>query len=47
MSDEDWIADFNDALWCLNKRFIVTSPDVDGLLSAALMCDQFWSEINR
>jgi hypothetical protein len=45
MADEDWIPNFNDALGAWNKRFIVTSPDVDGLLSAALMCDHFGAKL--
>ena len=45
MADEDWIPEFNTALNAWNKRFIITSPDVDGLLSAALMCDQFGAKL--
>ena len=45
MADEDWIPSFNDALGAWNKRFIVTSPDVDSLLSAALMCNHFGAKL--
>ncbi len=37
MSDQDWVAQFNDALQSWDKRFIIASDDVDGLLSASLM----------
>ena len=39
--DEEWLPQFNQALDSWNKRFIITSPDVDGLLSASLMAHRF------
>ena len=45
MADNDWIPEFNYALDAWNKDYIITSPDVDGLLSAALMCDQFGAKL--
>ena len=45
MASEDWAPQFNEALDAWNKRFIVTSPDVDGLLSAALLCNEFGAQL--
>ena len=41
MADADWIPQFNHTLDDWNKRFIITSPDVDSLLSAALMVQHY------
>lgn len=41
MSDNEWLPKFNEALKSWNKNFIITSPDVDGLLCAAFMASQF------
>ena len=45
MASEDWLPQFKEALGEWNKRFIVTSPDVDGLLSAALLCNEFGAKL--
>ena len=41
MADADWLPQFYHTLDDWNKRFIITSPDVDGLLSAALMVHNY------
>lgn len=45
MASDDWLPQFNEAIDAWNKRFIITSPDVDGLLSAALMCNEFGAQL--
>ena len=32
----DWMQQFNQALDAWNKKYIITSPDIDGILSACL-----------
>ena len=45
MASEDWLPTFNEALDAWDKRFIITSPDVDGLLCAALLSDVFGARL--
>jgi len=40
MADEDWMPQFNRALDAWDGKFIITSPDVDGLLSSTFLCNQ-------
>ena len=41
MIERNWINEFEQALGAWNKRHIITSPDVDGLLSAAFLANHF------
>ncbi|MEE2885723.1 MAG: hypothetical protein VX701_08545 [Chloroflexota bacterium] len=36
----DWIEDFNQSLNAWNRKHIITSPDIDGILSACLLCSE-------
>ena len=40
MADEDWMPQFNRTLDAWDGKFIITSPDVDGLLSSTFLCNQ-------
>ena len=40
MADGDWMPQFNRALDAWDGKFIITSPDVDGILSSTFLCNQ-------
>ena len=41
MSANDWIGDFNNCLAAWDGKYIITSPDIDGILSACLLGSKF------
>jgi len=45
MVDEDWIPQFNLALDAWDKKYIITSPDVDGILSACLLGNKYGAKL--
>ena len=44
MSD-DWVADFNQCLSAWDEKHIITSPDIDGILSACLLGSKFGAKL--
>lgn len=46
MAIETWIADFNKCLDAWDGKYIITSPDIDGFLSAAAICHHRRNELN-
>ncbi len=42
---ESWIADFNKCLDAWDGKYIITSPDIDGILSACLLGDKFGAKL--
>ena len=45
MSHDEWIADFNKCLDAWDGKYIITSPDVDGILSACLLADKYGAKL--
>lgn len=45
MTGGDWISDFNKCLDAWDGKYIVTSPDIDGILSACLLADKFGAKL--
>ena len=45
MTIESWIADFNKCLDAWDGKYIITSPDIDGILSACLLADKFGAKL--
>ena len=45
MSDNLWLPSFNQALDSWSKKFIITSPDIDGLLCAALLSHRYGARL--
>ena len=45
MVDEDWIPQFNLALDAWDKKYIITSPDIDGILSACLLGNKYGAKL--
>ena len=45
MTIETWIADFNKCLDAWDGKYIITSPDIDGILSACLLADKFGAKL--
>ena len=45
MGIENWIADFNKCLDAWDGKYIITSPDIDGILSACLLADKFGAKL--
>ena len=45
MTIESWIEDFNNCLDAWDGKYIVTSPDIDGILSACLLADKFGAKL--
>jgi len=45
MTDGDWITQFNLALDAWDKKYIITSPDIDGILSACLLGDKYGAKL--
>ena len=45
MSHDEWIADFNKCLDAWDGKCIITSPDVDGILSACLLADKYGAKL--
>ena len=46
MAVENWIEDFNKCLDAWDGKYIITSPDIDGFLSAAAICHHRRNEFN-
>mgnify|MGYP001160123999 FL=1 len=42
---DDWIGDFKESLDAWDGKYIITSPDVDGILSACLMGNEFGAKL--
>ena len=45
MAIETWITDFNKYLDAWDGKYIITSPDIDGILSACLLADKFGAKL--
>ncbi len=45
MSANDWIGDFNKCLAAWDGKYIITSPDIDGILSACLLGSKFGAKL--
>ena len=45
MSHDEWIADFNKCLDAWDGKYIITSPDIDGILSACLLADKYGAKL--
>ena len=45
MIDTQWISTFNEAIQAWDGKFIITSPDVDGMLSACLLANEFGARL--
>ena len=45
MSQDEWITDFNKCLGAWDGKYIITSPDVDGILSACLLADKYGAKL--
>jgi len=45
MADEDWMPQFNQALDAWDGKFIITSPDIDGILSACLLGNKYGAKL--
>ena len=45
MTIESWIADFNKCLDAWDGKYIITSPDIDGILSACLLANKFGAKL--
>ena len=45
MTIESWIANFNKCLDAWDGKYIITSPDIDGILSACLLADKFGAKL--
>ncbi|HIB23095.1 MAG TPA: hypothetical protein EYO22_00055 [Candidatus Poseidoniales archaeon] len=46
MADEDWLVQFNLALDAWDKKYIITSPDIDGILSACLLSNKYGAKLS-
>ena len=46
MTIESWIADFNNCLDAWDGKYIITSPDIDGILSACLLAEKFGAKLS-
>lgn len=45
MAANDWIADFNKCLDAWDGKHIITSPDIDGILSACLLAEKYGAKL--